>query len=173
MTFQEIKSILEEQFPHALAGEDLNSYPQALIVKAEAIHSICEFLHIQEGLYFDHLACLTGIDNGPEQNTMEVVYTLSSLPYGHSINLKVLLDRTHPEVDTVSDIWRTANWNEREAYDLLGIMFKNHPDLRRILMPTDWVGHPLRKDYQEQATYHGMVVKYDRDDKVESFELKE
>lgn len=164
MTFPEIKSLLETKFPGAILGQDVSASPQALILWPGTIYAVCEFLHTSEGLYFDHLACLTGIDNGPEQNTMEVVYTLSSLPYGHQLNLKVVFDRANPEVETVSDIWRTANWHEREAFDLLGITFKNHPDLRRILMPTDWVGHPLRKDYQEQATYHGMVVKYNRDD---------
>ena len=70
--------------------------------------------------------------------------------------LKVLLDRNKPEMDTVSTLWPTAEWLERECYDLLGVVFRGHRDLRRLLLPDDWVGYPLRKDYEEQPTYHGI-----------------
>ena len=79
--------------------------------------------------------------------------------------LKVVFDRAlpneaAPQVPTVSHIWKTADWHEREAFDLMGIQFSNHPDLRRILLPEDWEGHPLRQDYQAQEYYHGIQVKY-------------
>lgn len=162
MTLSEIKSLLETKLPGAVVGEDLICFPAALRIHPDLILDTCELLHSHPSLYFDQLACLTGIDNGPEVNIMEVIYALNSLPKSHRLTLKVELPRDKPEIESVSSIWRTANWHEREAFDLLGIHFKNHPDLRRILMPTDWVGHPLRKDYQEQETYHGVVVKYDR-----------
>lgn len=94
---------------------------------------------------------------------MEVVYHLYSIPFNKALAVKIIVPRDHPEVPSVAHIWRTANWHEREAFDLLGIHFAGHPDLRRILLPADWEGHPLRKDYQEQSTYRGISVKYDRE----------
>lgn len=171
MTFQEIKERLESRFPHAIQGEDLQATPQALLINVHQLVDVCSFLHEQEGLYFDSLSCLTGIDNGPDHGTMEVAYNLYSIPYNHYLMLKVQVDRTNPQVPSVASIWRTADWHEREAYDLLGITFDGHPDLRRILLPNDWVGYPLRKDYQEQEKYHGMTVVYDRDLPVDDGEL--
>ena len=138
-----------------------NNTPDCVVVPVKGMHSFMEGLFNTEGLYFDFLSCLTGVDNGPEADTMEVLYHLCSIPYHKQLVVKVLLDRKSPSVPTVSDIWRTANWHEREAYDLLGIGFDNHPDLRRILLPADWEGHPLRKDYVEQEKYHGITVAYD------------
>ncbi|AEI48134.1 NADH-quinone oxidoreductase subunit C [Runella slithyformis] len=135
-----------------------------LQVPPELLFDICQFLQKDEQLYFDFLSCITGIDNGPEKGTMEVLYHLTSIPYQTSVILKVILPRKDmnllPSVHSVSPIWQTANWHEREAFDLLGIYFENHPDLRRILLPGDWKGYPLRKDYQEQTSYHGIKVKY-------------
>lgn len=162
MTLEEIKDLIEEATPGAVLGEDLMATPNALIINKEKIHEVCITLHEHDKIYFDMLSCLTGLDNGVDIATMEVIYNLYSIPFDRSLMLKVALDRTHPEVETVSDIWHTANWHEREAYDLLGIVFTNHPDLRRILLPNDWEGFPLRKDYKEQDKYHGMTVVYDR-----------
>lgn len=91
---------------------------------------------------------------------MELVYNLYSIPYNHHIAIKVALDRNAPSVRTLSDIWRTANWHEREAFDLFGINFTDHPDLRRILLPADWEGFPLRKDYQHQDRYRNIKLNY-------------
>lgn len=159
-TFEEIKQLVKEKFPEAILGEDLAASPRALFIQPASLHQVCQFLHASDHTYFDSLSCLSGVDNGPEQNTMEVVYNLYSIPYDIHLMLKVSLDRTAPTVDTVSDIWRTANWHERETFDLFGIQFHHHPDLRRILLPRDWEGHPLRKDYEEQEYYHGIKVKY-------------
>lgn len=137
-------------------GRDEMSTPQALIVAGEKILDVCKLLHETNEFYFDLLSCITGIDNGPENNTMEVIYHLYSIPLGHELALKVELDRNNPEIPSVARVWRTADWHEREAYDLLGIVFLEHPDMRRILMPGDWEGHPLRKDYVEPETYRGM-----------------
>lgn len=170
MTFEEIKALLEAQVPGAVVAEDQNASPRALILNGEYIHQVCEILHTHSTTYFDMLSCLTGLDNGPEKNTMEVIYNLYSIPFDLHLMLKVQLDRENPEVDSVSDIWLTANWHEREAFDLLGIRFRNHPDLRRILLPNDWEGYPLRKDYQAQEKYHGMTVAYDRQEKREPWQ---
>ena len=135
-----------------------NSTPVGFQVEAAALHAIC--LVLRDSAYFDYLACLSGVDQGPEAATMEVVYHLYALVYGYGVALYVSLPRETPEVPSVSDIWRAADWHEREAYDLLGIGFTSHPDLRRILLPDDWQGHPLRKDYQTPDTYQGIKIDY-------------
>ncbi|WP_424963329.1 NADH-quinone oxidoreductase subunit C [Ekhidna sp.] len=160
MQFEEIKSLIETEFPRAVLGEDEGSTPRALLIHADHIVSVCNFLHANEKTYFDSLSCLTGLDNGEEKNTVEVIYNLYSIPHDLHLALKVELDREKPKIDSLIEIWRTADWHEREAYDLLGIQFKGHPDLRRILLPGDWEGHPLRKDYVEQEKYHDVKVKY-------------
>ena len=139
---------------------DEKATPKAIIVPASEIKKICQELYQNPSVYFDSLSCLTAIDNGVAANTMEVVYNLYSIPFNHHVMLKVILPRENPSIDTVSDIWRTANWHEREAFDMYGIKFTGHPDLRRILMPADWEGFPLRKDYQHQELYRDIQVKY-------------
>jgi NADH-quinone oxidoreductase subunit C len=161
---------LVQKFTNIIAqslGEEiiLQSDSQSITVPTERIAEVCMLLHTHEECYFDMLSCLTGLDNGVEKGTMEVVYNLYSIPYENSLMLKVVFPRNQeneplPQVPTVSHIWKTADWHEREAFDLLGITFTNHPDLRRILLPEDWVGYPLRKDYEAQEYYHGIQVKY-------------
>lgn len=160
MQFEEIKSLISGKFQEAIKEEDLVSTPKALIIDLESIHQVCELLHTNEKTYFDSLSCLTGLDNGEEKNSMEIIYNLYSIPYDLDLMLKVELPRENPSVDSVADIWKTADWLERETYDMLGIRFNNHPDLRRILLPDDWEGYPLRKDYVEQEKYHEVKVKY-------------
>ena len=95
-------------------------------------------------LSFDFLFCLTGVDYGQD---LGVIYHLRSTKYGHTIVLKTRIsDREHPQIDSVADLWSTADLNEREVFDLLGIRFTNHPDLRRLFLDSSW-GFPLRKDY--------------------------
>ena len=147
---------------------DLDASPQAIMVPFHQIAEVSKTLHEHETLYFDMLSCLTGVDNGPENGTMEVVYNLYSIPFDKSLMVKIAIPRHEdvsqmPAIPTVSHIWKTANWQERETYDLFGLCFEGHPDLRRILLPADWEGYPLRKDYQQQAYYHGISVAYDRD----------
>lgn len=165
MTFADITSLLAERF--TVESVTANYLPY-LIVRADELLPLCQFLRNDERLFFDHLACVTAIDNGPEKNTMEVVYNLTSIPYGHDLMLKLTVPRREtappnpddpdglPHVPSLAGVWRTADWHEREAFDLLGIRFIGHPDLRRILLPTDWIGHPLRTDYQEPERYHGI-----------------
>jgi NADH-quinone oxidoreductase subunit C len=123
--------------------------------------AVCDFLWRNPNTYFDSLSCVTAIDLGVDAGQMEVIYTLYSIPYHVTIHVRVVIDRDKPEVPSLSGIWKTADWHEREAYDFFGIQFTGHPNLTRILLPADWEGHPLRKDYVEQARYHGIKVKYE------------
>jgi NADH-quinone oxidoreductase subunit C len=117
-----------------------------IFVPREAITETCSFLKTTHG--FDMLADLCGADRGPEEDPrFEVNYHLLGTKHHHRLRLKVLLSEDDPHVETVSNIWKTANWHERETFDLFGVIFDNHPDLRRILLPSDFDGHALRKDY--------------------------
>ena len=108
------------------------------------LHNLAKLLKENEETFFDFLFCLTGVDYGQE---LGVVYHLRSSKHGHAIVIKThTADRINPQFDTVSDLWKTADFHEREVFDLLGIKFKNHPDLRRLLLDSSW-GFPLRKDY--------------------------
>jgi NADH-quinone oxidoreductase subunit C len=140
------------------ADELKNAMPLTLVVDAATLTQVCERLHKNPETYFDMLTCITGVDNGPEANTMEVIYHLYSIPFHQSLMLKVIVPRENPEVETLTTIWKSANWLEREVFDMFGIVFKNHPDLRRILMPADWDGNPMRKDYKHQETYRGIKI---------------
>jgi len=140
------------------ADEIKNAKPLMLLIESTSLIQVCEHLHKNSETYFDMLTCITGIDNGPQANTMEVIYHLYSIPFNQSLMLKVMLPRENPEVESVTSIWKSANWLEREVFDMFGIVFKNHPDLRRILMPADWQGYPLRKDYNHEETYRGIKI---------------
>ncbi|MBX7124246.1 MAG: NADH-quinone oxidoreductase subunit C [Cyclobacteriaceae bacterium] len=109
-------------------------------------------------LYIDQLSCVTGIDNGAAAGTMEVMYHFYSIVNHFSLAVRVELPYAALEVPTLTNHFGGANWLEREVYDMFGIVFTGHPDLRRILMPADWEGFPLRKDYREQERYHGLEL---------------
>ena len=161
MSFEEIVDQLKAELgEETIASIEENSSPKAIVIKKEDLLKVMSSLHEKEGLYFDSLSCVTGLDNGPEAGTMEMIYNLYSIPYNHHLAVKVVLDRTAPVIASLAGIWRTADWQEREVFDLLGIDFEGHPDLRRILLPADWEGHPLRKDYEHQEYYRGVQVKY-------------
>lgn len=139
---------------------DLNATPNAILPSADDLLVICGELYRNSATYFDMLSCITGIDNGPQANTMEVAYNLYSIPFNLHLMIKVVLPRENPVIESVSHIWKTADWHEREAFDMYGIRFTNHPDLRRILMPADWEGFPLRKDYKHQEYYRNIRVEF-------------
>ncbi len=160
MSLKEIKDLINTHLPEMVREVISTTTPATFLVDSSRIVELCSFLRTEKQLYFDSLSCLTGLDNGPEKGIMEVVYTLYSIPYNYSLNIRCELDRTLPQIPSVSTVWRTADWHEREAFDLFGINFLNHPDLRRILLPTDWEGFPLLKDYSHQEKYHGITVKY-------------
>lgn len=158
MNITEIFNLLKEKFKDAIT--DLVDEPPSdpfINVNPEKLFDICLELRDNPELDFDYLMCLSGVDF-PEK--LQVVYHLCSLKKKHKIVLKVTVPKENPRVPSVERIWRSADWHEREAFDLFGIIFEGHHNLIRILLPYDWEGHPLRKDYKEPETYHGIRVPY-------------
>ena len=147
---------LKDRVGDAVALESGTS--PAIRVQPAAIVAVCAFLKAESELAFDCLSNQSGVDY-PARNEIEVVYHLFSYRLRHACVLKVGVSRDNPELASVCGVWRTAIWQEREIFDLLGVVFVGHPDLRRILLPEDWVGHPLRKDYVEPTEYHGISTK--------------
>ncbi|MEW6117553.1 MAG: NADH-quinone oxidoreductase subunit C [Nitrospirota bacterium] len=120
----------------------------SVTVKKDRIKEMMRFLYETPELYFNFLEDLGGVDYlGKKEPRFEVVYHLYSMRHGHMIRIKAEVPEDDCTIDSVVDIWAGANWHERECYDLLGVVFNGHPDPRRILLPEDWEGHPLRKDY--------------------------
>ncbi len=117
-----------------------------IVVRREDIVSLCTFLRDEPELAFNFLSDLCGVDRLGRQPRFDVNYHLYSLDKNHRLRLKVKVEEGE-SVPSVTSVWSTANWHEREVFDLFGIRFDNHPDLRRIVMPEDWEGHPLRKDF--------------------------
>ncbi|UZR92727.1 NADH-quinone oxidoreductase subunit C [Chondrinema litorale] len=161
---QKIETIISDNLGVDIVTETFSgNVDEYILIEPEKLVEVCLLLRDHRELYFDMLSCITGIDNQPEEESLEVIYSLNSIPFNYRINLKVKLPRSTellPVLPSVVSVWKTANWLEREVYDLLGIKFENHPDLRRILLPTDWEGYPLRKDYKLQEYYHGIKVRY-------------
>lgn len=116
-------------------------------VKRDRVLEICRYLHDEPDIHMDYLADLCGVDYPDRKYRFEVVYNLFSMKHEHRILIKALLPEDDSTVESVVPVWNGANWHEREACDMYGIVFNGHPDLRRILMPEDWEGYPLRKDY--------------------------
>ena len=164
---------LKKKFGDKITGANLEAIDPWIEVAPQGIVEVCRHLRSDAALQFDLLNCISGVDyfeadpkkaakTGWEPHT-EIVYHLSSTVKKHTLVLKVILPRWKndtpgelPEVPSVNSVWRTADWHEREVYDLSGVNFTGHPDLRRILCPEDWVGYPLRKDYEMPLEYHGI-----------------
>jgi len=148
------------RFGERITGANLEAASPYTVVASDGLLEVAAFCKSDHDFAFDNLMCLSAVD-WPKENPprMEVVYHLLSYKHGHTFALKVYLPRESPTVHTVESVWGVANWHEREAYDLFGIVFVGHSDLRRILLPDDWVGHPLRKDWQDPDFYNGMHVK--------------
>ena len=142
------------------------STPAGFRIPASVLQPCCIALRDKEGCYFDVLSNVSAIDLGVDKvPRFEVVYHLSSVSYERTLVLAVYA-ATHPKDDlgvlpSLSSIWAGADWHEREAFELFGIIFEGHKDLRRLLLPADWQGYPLRKDYKTQDTYRGMRVDYE------------
>jgi NADH-quinone oxidoreductase subunit C len=169
----EVIAILEERFGPAVTGKKLDAIDPWVSVDPGRLVEIGTFLRDDPRLRFDLLNCISGVDylemdpkKAPKagfEPHMEVVYHLSSFTHRHRFVLKLILPRWKdgiegqlPEVPSVSGVWATADWHERETFDLCGVMFTGHPDLRRILLAEDWEGYPLRKDYEYPLEYHGI-----------------
>ncbi len=147
----QIAKMVEEKFPDQVLGILNYAGQVGILLRKDRIQDICLFLRDEPSLRMDHLADLAAVDYskypGDAGPRFEVVYNMISMVHHHRIRLKVRVTEEDPRVDSISSLWHTADWHEREAFDLMGIKFDGHPDLRRILMPEDWEGHPLRKEY--------------------------
>jgi len=155
MSPEEIREKLAAKFGERIGALAPPNKDPFLPVQAADLVEICRFLKAE--LAFDCLMNLSAID-WPKRNQIDVVYHLWSYSQRHTFILKVSLDRAKPEIQSIEGVWKAADWLEREQYDLLGVNFIGHPDLRRIMLPDDWVGHPLRKDYKEQAEWHNITT---------------
>lgn len=176
MTPEEIFQLLNNKFPNSIIDFDTELPTESfIIVDALALPIISEFLRDDEKLLFDSLMNLSGVDDNNatkvkddegneklEGRTLSVYYHLHSMKLGHKVNLKVSVPIEKPEIESVESIWKCADWHEREAFDMFGIKFLNHPNLIRILMPYDWEegSYPLRKDFETPEFYNGMKVPY-------------
>lgn len=158
MTPQDILDNLKAKFGEAIVEAKLDVAQPWIRVAANRTREICLHLRDESSLKMDYLMCLSGVDYNT--GTLGVVYHVSSVALKHKITLKAFCTKDDPHVQSVHTVWGTANWHEREAYDMVGILFDEHPDLRRMLLPDDWVGHPLRKDYKVPEFYNGMKVPY-------------
>jgi NADH-quinone oxidoreductase subunit C len=164
---------LKRRFGDRITGGNMAAVDPWIEVSPEALADVCRALCDEPDLRFDMLHCISSVDYfepDPKKAAkvewkphLEVLYHLSSFVHRHRIVLKVMLPRWKgdqpgqlPELPSVSGVWATADWHEREVFDLGGVWFVGHPDLRRILCPEDWVGHPLRKDYEMPEEYHGI-----------------
>lgn len=156
--FDRIVEIVTHAARHATPVVDENASPKALIIDVADLLPVCDALHRNPETYFDMLSCISGIDNGPDMGTMEIAYNFYSIPFNLHLMLKIKVSRDGAEVPSLTTRWKAANWLEREVFDMYGIRFQNHPDLRRILLPADWEGHPLRKDYKHQEYYKNIKV---------------
>lgn len=138
---------LQEKFPQVKF--EFVDYRGDLSVKfdKENITGVCRFLKDDPGLEFRFCEDVTAVDWAKRKNRFTVVYHIFSLKHNFRLRLKADVDESDPNIDTVSSVWKTADWHERETYDMFGINFNNHPDLRRMYMPEDFKYHPLRKDF--------------------------
>jgi NADH-quinone oxidoreductase subunit C len=139
---------IEESFPEAFVKAMEWRGDVAVTVKREALHEIARFLHDDPGMAFDYIIHVSSVDWPDEEERFEIVYELYSIRKRHRIRIKCRVPESDCVVDSLTDLWRGAEFMEREVYDMMGIRFRNHPDLRRILMPDDYdEGYPLRKDF--------------------------
>lgn len=152
-----IHQALVARFPGAIDAFETAGDP-AVRVRSADVLAVARHLKNDPALAFDCLSNQSGVDQ-PKRGEIDVVYHLFSYAHGHTLVVKVGVPRDNARLDTVATVWRAAIWMEREIFDLLGVDFVDHPDLRRILLPEDWVGHPLRKDYVEPTEYHGISTK--------------
>ena len=149
---------LKARFETGVGESDLAAKDPWIGIAPAIIAEVARFLHDEPDLRFDALSNETGVDY-KAKGVVQVVYHLYSYPHRHAIVLKVDAPRDNPVVPTVEGVWKAANWLEREIFDLLGVTFEGHSDLRRLLMPEDWIGYPLRKDFVEPEEYHGISTR--------------
>ena len=154
-TNEHIAELLIQQFPDDI-NKELSSNKHIQIQPKNWL-VISKYLRDDPACLFDSLQCITGVDLG-EESDLEVRYNLHSMTHRHAVEIRISCPRNKAKVPSVESIWRIGDWFERETYDMYGIEFEGHRDLKRILLPDDWEGWPLRKDYEVQETYHGIIV---------------
>jgi NADH-quinone oxidoreductase subunit C len=138
---------IQKKLPEAVLATGSFRNENTLQIRPEDILAVCRLLRDEPGLEFDFLVDLCGADHLPREPRFEVIYHLRSLKTRELLRLKVSLPGPEPRIASVFSVWKAADWMEREAFDLFGIVFEGHPDLRRILLTPEWDGYPLRKDY--------------------------
>lgn len=158
MTPAQIHEKLQAAHGSAILAFEADALDPFVVVDAAALADVCRFLHDDPDLSFDCLSNMSGVDLMKEER-IQVVLHLYSYTHRHLIVVKVNVSRDKPRLPSVETVWKAANWLEREIYDLLGVVFSGHSDLRRLLMPEDWIGHPLRKDFVEPEEYHGISTR--------------
>ena len=156
MTITEIKSTISDQNSGAVIENEGLSDNQIEINGSQWLE-VATFMKEDPNLSFDQLECITGIDTG-DGGSLQSRYNLHSMEHRHKVEIVINHDRKKPIVPSIEQVWRIGDWFERETYDMFGITYEGHRDLRRILCPDDWEGWPLRKDYEGQESYHGIVV---------------
>ena len=150
--------ILVEKFNDKI--EFLENESVFLVKDIPSWFEIAKFLKSTKELQFDYLMCITAYDSGDSKN-FGLAYNFHSTKLNHSVEVRIeFSDGT--EVKSIESLWKAADWHEREAFDMMGIKFSGHPDMKRILLPHDWEGHPLKKDYKVQDYYHGMYIPKDK-----------
>ncbi|CAN5398488.1 NADH-quinone oxidoreductase subunit C [soil metagenome] len=162
MTTQEIAANISQRFGAKIIASFPEDKHPRVPVDAETWRELAEFLLRDPSLKLDWLQCLSGVDYVADDK-MCCVYDLYSFDLKHVFAVKVFCPRDTPEIPSVADFWPAADWHEREAYDMFGIIFSGHPDLRRILCADDWEGFPLRKDYVFPREYHGIPASVELD----------
>jgi len=162
MTPKQIARHLQQQFGDAITEVHIDDKHPRVHTTSEHWRDIAEHLRRDDAMHFDWLSCLSGVDYVIEDQLC-AVYDMRSMTHEHEFAVKVYCHRNDPHIPSVVDLWPGADWHEREAFDMFGILFDGHPDLRRILLPEDWSGHPLRKDYVFPREYHGIPGTYELD----------
>ena len=162
LTPTRIAAIIRDKFGELILEDNSDDKHPRVHISADNWRAVAEFLRHDERCRFNWLSCITSLDYVADDK-LACCYDLMSYQYRHEFAIKVFTDRDNPSIPSVADIWPAANWHEREAFDLMGIDFPGYPDLRRILLPEDWVGHPLRKDYVFPREYHGIPGSYEMD----------
>ena len=147
MDLEGLTNKIKKNFPESVLEVSNFREENTLVLRAEDILPLCRFLHDDPELGFDFLTDLCGVDYYPREPRFEVIYHLCATKSRNRLRLKASLSGTAPHLNSVASVWKAAGWMEREAFDMLGIIFDGHPDLRRILLTPDWEGYPLRKDY--------------------------
>lgn len=157
MQFKDVVALLKEKHGDAVEAVDESRRDPWVVIKAASLPEVARFLRDHDSLQFDLLSLISAVDYPTAKPpVIEVVYHLDSVPHNHSLVLKVKLPRDKATLPTVSTVWATADWHERESFDLMGVVFEGHPNLTRILCAEDWEGFPLRKDYKWPKEYHGV-----------------